>query len=107
MALTFEAQVEALTSFSIDGSSTPTQTELSQFLVDGVLDVTFKWLAVKPQDVEVIEIAARSVAMCVFLQQKNHFRFGFFFCPMNFLYFNAVCSDSSESGRKPRLPRIS
>ena len=26
---------------------------------------------IKPQDVEVIEIAARSVAMCVFLQQKN------------------------------------
>ena len=26
---------------------------------------------IKPQDVEVLEIAARSVAMCVFLQQKN------------------------------------
>jgi hypothetical protein len=32
---TFEAQVEGLTSLSIDGSSAPTQTELTQFLTDG------------------------------------------------------------------------
>jgi len=36
---TFEAQVEALTSLSIDGSSAPTQTELSQFLSDGAMEV--------------------------------------------------------------------
>ena len=36
---TFEAQVEALTSLSIDGSSAPTQTELSQFLTDGAKEV--------------------------------------------------------------------
>jgi len=36
---TFEEQVEALTSLSIDGSSSPTQTELSQFLSDGAMDV--------------------------------------------------------------------
>lgn len=36
---TFEAQVEGLTGLSIDGSSNPTQTELSQFLKDGVVDV--------------------------------------------------------------------
>ncbi len=36
---TFEAQVEALTSLSIDGSSAPTQTELSDFLSDGAIDV--------------------------------------------------------------------
>jgi len=36
---TFEAQVEALTSLSIDGSSTPTQTELSQFLTDGAKEI--------------------------------------------------------------------
>ena len=49
---TFEAQVEALTSLSIDGSSTPTQNELSQFLKDGVIDVTNKWLSIRPEDVE-------------------------------------------------------
>ena len=36
---TFEAQVEALTSLSIDGSSAPTQTELTDFLSDGAIDV--------------------------------------------------------------------
>ena len=36
---TFEAQVEALTSLSIDGSSAPTQTELSQFLTDGAKEI--------------------------------------------------------------------
>jgi|TARA_B100001939_G_scaffold163357_1_gene140803 hypothetical protein len=36
---TFEAQVEALTSLSIDGSSSPTQTELTQFLTDGAAEV--------------------------------------------------------------------
>ena len=40
---TFEAQVEALTSIAIDSSSTPTQDELSQFLKDGVMDVTSKY----------------------------------------------------------------
>ena len=49
---TFEAQVEALTSLSIDGSSTPTQNELSQFLKDGVIDVTNKWLSIRPEDSE-------------------------------------------------------
>ena len=48
---TFEAQVEALTSLAITGSSTPTQTELTQFLRDGVLEVTTKWLMVSPPDV--------------------------------------------------------
>ena len=36
---TFEAQVEGLTSLSIDGSSSPTQTELTQFLTDGAKEV--------------------------------------------------------------------
>ena len=36
---TFEAQVEALTSLSIDGSSAPTQTELTQFLTDGAKEI--------------------------------------------------------------------
>jgi len=47
---TFEQQVEALTSIAIDGSSTPTQGELSQFLKDGVIDVTSKHLSIRPQD---------------------------------------------------------
>tara|TARA_R100001086_G_scaffold48601_1_gene21495 strand:- start:2781 stop:3914 length:1134 start_codon:yes stop_codon:yes gene_type:complete len=36
---TFEEQVEALTSLSLDGSSAPTQSELSQFLTDGAKEV--------------------------------------------------------------------
>ena len=36
---TFEAQVEGLTSLDIDGSSAPTQTELTQFLTDGAKEV--------------------------------------------------------------------
>lgn len=36
---TFEEQVEGLTGLSIDGSSSPTQIELSQFLKDGAIDV--------------------------------------------------------------------
>ena len=48
--MTFHLQVEALTSLAIDGSSTPTEDELSQFLKDGVLDVTNKWLLVNPRE---------------------------------------------------------
>ena len=47
---TFEAQVQALTSITLSGSTTPTQSELSQFLKDGVLDVTSKWLKVSSKD---------------------------------------------------------
>ena len=47
---TFEAQVEALTSLTIDDTSTPTRDELSQFLKDGVIDVTNKWLSIRPED---------------------------------------------------------
>ena len=36
---TFEAQVEGLTSLSIDGSSSPNQTELTQFLTDGAKEL--------------------------------------------------------------------
>jgi hypothetical protein len=49
---TFEAQVEALTSLAITSSSTPKQDELSQFLRDGVIDVTSKHLSMRPQDKE-------------------------------------------------------
>ena len=48
---TFQAQVQALTSFTISSSgTTPTEAELTQFIVDGVNDVTIKWLEVNPED---------------------------------------------------------
>ena len=47
---TFKTQVEALTGISIDGSSNPTQTELSSFLVDGVKDVIHRMIEVRPAE---------------------------------------------------------
>ena len=47
---TFETQVEALTGISIDGSSNPTQTELSSFLVDGVKEVVNRMIEVRPAE---------------------------------------------------------
>ena len=44
---TFQAQVESLTSLSASDTD-----ELSQFLKDGVIDVTNRWLAIRPQDIE-------------------------------------------------------
>ena len=49
----FQTQVMGLTSISISSSgTTPTEAELTQFLKDGVLDVTNRWLAMRPQDIE-------------------------------------------------------
>ena len=47
---TFEAQVEGLTGLSIDSSSAPTQNELSEFLKDGVIDVTNKCILLNSKD---------------------------------------------------------
>ena len=47
---TFQVQVEGLTSLSV--GTTPTAAELAEFLKDGVIDVTNRWLAMKPQDIE-------------------------------------------------------
>ena len=47
---TFEARVEGLTGLSIDGSSSPTTTELTEFLKDGVIDVTERVIALRPQE---------------------------------------------------------
>ena len=44
---TFEAQVEGLTGLAIDGSSSPTQDELSQFLKDGVQEVTSRLIQLR------------------------------------------------------------
>ena len=50
---TFQAQVQALTGVTIDGNlGAPSTTELNQFLRDAALDVTHRWLAVKPDDVD-------------------------------------------------------
>jgi len=49
---TFEVQVEGLTGLSIDGSSSPTQDELTQFLKDGVMDVTNRVTMLRPQDID-------------------------------------------------------
>ena len=46
----FETQVKALTGITLGGATTPTNTDLDQFLVDGVLEVTNKWLALRPGD---------------------------------------------------------
>ena len=48
---TFEVQVEGLTGIAITSGTNPTQDEVSQFLKDGVNDVTNRWLLVRPQDI--------------------------------------------------------
>ena len=47
---TFEAQVESLTGIAITSGTNPTQDQLTQFLREGVIDVTNKWLTGHPQD---------------------------------------------------------
>ena len=49
---TFEEQVNGLTGLgaTLSSSTTPTDEELDQFLKDGVIDVTSKHLAIRPQD---------------------------------------------------------
>ena len=49
---TFEVQVEGITGIALDGSSSPTQDELTQFLRDGVLDVTSRTLAINYREAE-------------------------------------------------------
>ena len=50
---TFEARIEGLTGVSISSSGTnPLQAQVTEFLKDGVLDVTNRWLKLNPQDVE-------------------------------------------------------
>jgi len=50
---TFQAQVQGLTQLTMDTDPAPSTAELTQFLIDGVLDVTEKWLKGNPQDREV------------------------------------------------------
>jgi len=48
--MAFIDQVQDLTSLSVSDND-----ELSQFLKDGVIDVTSRWLLVRPQDIESFE----------------------------------------------------
>mgnify|MGYP001280205469 CR=1 FL=1 len=49
--MNFDDQVRMLTGITISSSGTvPTETQLTQMLTDGVIDVTQKHLAMKPQD---------------------------------------------------------
>ena len=48
--MAFIDQVQDLTSLTVSDND-----ELSQFLKDGVLDVTNRWLAIRPQDVELFQ----------------------------------------------------
>ena len=57
---TFQAHVEGLTSLSV--STTPTTGELTEFLKDGVNDVTGRWLAVRPQDREDFQRESTTIA---------------------------------------------
>ena len=49
---TFQARVQALTQLTMGTDPAPSTTVLTQFLIDGVLDVTEKWLLGHPQDIE-------------------------------------------------------
>ena len=58
---TFEERVEGLTGLSIDGSSSPTQDELTEFLKDGVLDVTDRIVSLRPEQAsEFVRISSAS-----------------------------------------------
>ena len=60
---TFEERVEGLTGLSIDGSSSPTQNELTEYLKDGVLDVTERILSLRPeQSSDFVRISSASSA---------------------------------------------
>ena len=61
--MAFIDQVQDLTSLTVSDND-----ELSQFLKDGVIDVTNRWLAIRPQD---INIFARESAERYFLQSNT------------------------------------
>jgi hypothetical protein len=48
---TFKDEVEALTGLSIGAATTPSETDLSSFLVDGVMDVTNKMIESRPAEI--------------------------------------------------------
>lgn len=46
----FEEQIEGLTGLALDGSSTPTEVQITQFIQDGVIDVISKVIELKPEE---------------------------------------------------------
>ena len=59
---TFQAQVEGLTQLTIATDPAPSAAELGQFLIDGVLDVTSKWLLGHPQYGELFSRATSTLS---------------------------------------------
>ena len=47
---TFHVQIEGLTSLALDGSSSPSEDELTQYLRDGVKEVASRIIVIRPQD---------------------------------------------------------
>ena len=47
---TFQERVEAMITYSLDTTTSPTLLQLNHFIQDAVKDITFKWVAIKPQD---------------------------------------------------------
>ena len=47
---TFQERVEAMITYSLDTTTSPTLLQLNHFVQDAVKDITFKWIAIKPQD---------------------------------------------------------
>jgi hypothetical protein len=47
----FETRVAALTGVALTGTTAPKNTDLDQHLVDGVLDVTHRWISLKAGDI--------------------------------------------------------
>ena len=46
----FQERVEAMITYSLDTTTSPTLLQLNHFIQDAVKDITFKWVAIKPQD---------------------------------------------------------
>ena len=51
----FETRVEGLSQLTMGTAPAPSTSELTEFLKDGVLDVTNRWLAMRPQDIELFQ----------------------------------------------------
>lgn len=47
---TFQERVQAMITYSLDTTTSPTLLQLNHFIQDAVKDITFKWIAIKPQD---------------------------------------------------------
>lgn len=60
---TFEVQIEGMTGLTIDGTSNPTQDELTEYLKDGVIDVTSRVITLKPEEASLFtDVTALQVA---------------------------------------------